>query len=104
MSKTYWSKMKRYLSNQEQIFRDNYKCVACGQKVDVVKIYEPKDQQNPNAPRKIKSIQWPFECKDCVKQSSQRSGFTNGHNFGAARASVQHEFIRRIGGSFKDGN
>ena len=102
--KIFWSKMRRYLTEQEQCFRKKYQCVVCGQKVEITKIYEPKDKHNPKAPRKIKSTRWPFECKDCLKQCNQMSNPTNGYDFGATRASVQHEYIRRMGGNFKDGN
>lgn len=89
----------RKLTELETKFREGKQCIACGVKVQVT----PKYKKINGKSVKIGEI-WPFECKDCSNTRKQTIAGHGTHSFGSARASVQHEFIRRIGGNFKYGD
>ena len=89
----------RRLTDREQKFRNNKLCICCGAKMDVAVITKKIDGKY----QKI-GERWDYECKACKKSRCQLSHPTDERGFGATRASVQHEFIRRIGGNFRDGN
>lgn len=85
--------LNRPLTENEQRLRANHRCVGCGVKVKKIR-----------TSKKTGEAHYPFECAECNKSRTRHSSPIDGYDFGPSRASVQHEFIRRIGGNFKDGN
>lgn len=88
----------RPLNEFEQRMRAEKQCIACGTKVPVT-----KHRKKVDGKMVIVKVTWPFECPDCRKTRRRLSSPTDEHDYGLARASVQHEFRRRIGGSQREG-
>lgn len=88
----------RKLKEFEIEMRKQHKCIACGTKVKVIQ-YRKRVDGKLIVYRTI----WPFECPDCKRTRCQLSSPTDGYDFGPCRASMHHEYVRRIGGKFGDG-
>jgi len=89
--------LNRPLTRREQRLRNDKRCIACGQKVEVAKHREKNEQGKLVITKEV----WNFECDDCRKQRTQT--WLGTKDYGAARASVGREYRKRMGYSDKDG-
>jgi len=70
----------RQLTEREIRFYKNHQCIACGTKMIIAK-----------------SEDRTLECYDCQRSRTKLSHPTDGPDYGPCRASMYHEYQRRMG-------
>jgi hypothetical protein len=88
--------LNRTLTASERRLNKNKRCIACGAKMPITIVR----LKNDDGKLVKKTERWDLECEACRKQRTQK--WTNTFDFGAGRASVGHEFRRRMGYNDKD--
>jgi len=85
---------KRPLKDNELTLWKSGKCIGCATTIqgNICHVSEPKKSK----------LHLPLESQDCKKTRRRLHSPTSGHSFGACRASMHHEFRRRLGATNHD--